>query len=205
MNFQDLIKDCPCITILRGVEPQEINAIADAIFDGGIKLLEITLNSPVGPLDSIAKAVEHTQGRMMIGAGTVLTVSDVRNVHAAGGKFIISPNTDSDVIHETVKLGMISIPGFFTATEAFTAIKAGADYLKLFPAGIVGPGYVKDLKAVVSKPIIAVGGVNAANLPAFMQVCAGVGIGSAVYKKGRTPDEIRQAARLLVQSFKPVC
>ena len=106
MNFQDLMKDCPCITILRGVEPQEINDIADAICDGGIKLLEITLNSPVGPLDSIAKAVEHTKGRMMIGAGTVLTVSDVRNVHAAGGQFIISPNTDPDVIHETVKLGM---------------------------------------------------------------------------------------------------
>ena len=205
MNFQYLMKDCPCITILRGVEPQEVNDIADAICDGGIKLLEITLNSPVAPLDSIAKAVDHTQGRMMIGAGTVLTVSDVRNVHAAGGQFIISPNTDPDVIHETVRLGMISIPGFFTATEAFTAMKAGADYLKLFPAGIVGPGYVKDLKAVVSKPIIAVGGVSADNIPAFMKVCAGVGIGSAVYKKGRTPDEIRKAAALLVNSFKTIC
>ena len=113
--------------------------------------------------------------------------------------------SSSACIHETVKLGMVSIPGFFTATEAFTAMKAGADYLKLFPAGIVGPGYVKDLKAVVSKPIIAVGGVNADNIPAFMQVCAGVGIGSAVYKKGRTPDEIRKAAALLVNSFKTIC
>ena len=105
--------------------------------------------------------------------------------HAAGRQL---------VIRETVRLGMLSIPGFFTATEAFAACKAGADYLKLFPAGQLGPSYIKDLKAVVKKPILAVGGVNAANIPAFLDVCCGVGIGSAIYKPGKTPEQLRADA-----------
>ena len=136
---------------------------------------------------------------MIVGAGTVLTVEDVQNVRQAGGTFIVSPNTDAEVIRATKAAGMVSIPGFFTASEGFVAVKAGADYLKLFPA-ILGPGYVKDLKAVIKTPILAVGGVNAENIPAFMKVCAGVGIGSAVYKPGKTLDEIAAAARGIVKA-----
>lgn len=196
MNFEALMKECPLIAILRGILPEETEQVCDVLCENGIRLLEIPLNSP-DPLKSIAIAVKHTAGRMLVGAGTVLTVEEVQGVRAAGGEFIISPNTDPAVIRETKKLGMLSIPGFFTASEAFSAIHAGADYLKLFPA-VLGPGYVKDLKAVVKKPILAVGGVNAANLSEFMKVCAGAGIGSALYKTGKSLEEIgRDAAAMM--------
>lgn len=195
MNFETLMKECPLVAILRGILPEEVEAVCDVLYKNGIRLLEIPLNSP-DALRSIEIAVKHTAGRMLVGAGTVLTPEDVRNVRAAGGEFIISPNTDVAVIRETKAGGMLSIPGFFTASEAFTAIQAGADYLKLFPA-VLGPGYVKDLKAVVKKPIMAVGGVNAANLPDFMKVCAGAGIGSALYKAGKSLEDLdRDAAAM---------
>ncbi len=191
--FQEKLSQCPAIAILRGVTPDEVCAVCDILLEAGITLLEIPLNSP-NPCESIARAAAHAAGRQLVGAGTVLSTADVQNVHAAGGAFVISPNTDPDVIRETVRLGMLSIPGFFTATEAFAACKAGADYLKLFPAGQLGPSYIKDLKAVVKKPILAVGGVNAANIPAFLDVCCGVGIGSAIYKPGKTPEQLRADA-----------
>ncbi len=200
MSFETYLQECPLIAILRGITPEETEAVCDVLYKNGIRLLEIPLNSP-DALKSIAIAVRHTAGKMQVGAGTVLTVEDVRNVRAAGGEFIISPNTDTAVIAETKKLGMLSIPGFFTASEAFTAIHAGADYLKLFPA-ILGPGYVKDLKAVVKKPILAVGGVNAENLPEFMKVCLGAGIGSALYKAGKSLEALDRDAAAMVKAVK---
>ncbi|MBQ7394700.1 MAG: 2-dehydro-3-deoxy-6-phosphogalactonate aldolase [Lentisphaeria bacterium] len=199
-RFESLRAQCPAVAILRGLTTPEVPEVCDALFRAGITLLEIPLNSP-DPITSIAAAVKHCGDRQMVGAGTVLTPEDVQNVAAAGGKFIISPNTDTDVIRETKKCGLISIPGFFTASEAFTAQKAGADYLKLFPA-ILGPGYVKDLKAVVKLPIMAVGGVNAANTPEFMKLCCGVGIGSAIYKPGKTAAEVEAAAKEIVSSIR---
>ncbi len=199
-RFEALRAQCPAVAILRGLTTPEVPEVCDALFRAGITLLEIPLNSP-DPITSIAAAVKHCGDRQMVGAGTVLTPEDVQNVAAAGGKFIISPNTDTDVIRETKKCGLISIPGFFTASEAFTAQKAGADYLKLFPA-ILGPGYVKDLKAVVKLPIMAVGGVNAANTPEFMKLCCGVGIGSAIYKPGKTAAEVEVAAKEIVSSIR---
>ncbi len=200
MSFETYLKECPLIAILRGITPEEVPAVCDVLFENGIRLLEIPLNSP-DALKSIAIASKHVKDRQIAGAGTVLTPEDVIAVHDAGGEFIISPNTDAEVIRETKRLGMISMPGFFTASEAFVAIKAGADYLKLFPA-ILGPGYVKDLKAVVKKPIFAVGGVNAGNIPDFMKVCAGVGIGSALYKPGKTLDAIAEDAAAMVAGLK---
>lgn len=200
MNFESLLKECPVVAILRGITPEEVPAVCDVLYEKGVRLLEIPLNSP-DALKSIAIAVKHVKGKQLAGAGTVLTPEDVEGVHAAGGEFIISPNTEPDVIRRTKELGMISMPGFFTASEAFTAIKAGADYLKLFPA-ILGPGYVKDLKAVVKKPILAVGGVNAENIPAFMKVCAGVGIGSALYKAGKTLEQIAADTEAMVKAVK---
>ena len=200
--FAKLLKQCPAVAILRGITPPETPAICDALYSAGVTLLEIPLNSPE-PLDSIAAAVKHCGERQMVGAGTVLTVEDVRNVHAAGGKFIISPNTDPAVIAETKKLGLLSIPGFFTASEAFTALHAGADYLKLFPADL-GPGYVKALKAVIKAPIFAVGGVNAGNVPDFMKLCCGVGIGSAIYSAGDDPDTVKNKAITIVDPLKQI-
>ena len=194
------MQETPLIAILRGITTPEIPEICDALYSAGIKLLEIPLNSP-DACRSIAAAVKHCQDRQMVGAGTVLSVEDVNNVHAAGGKFIISPNTDAEVIKETKRLGMLSIPGFFTASEAFAGQKAGADYLKLFPA-ILGPTYIKDLKAVVKTPILAVGGVNLQNLPQFIDVCAGAGIGSALYKPGKTVANIAADAQAMVEAVK---
>ncbi|MBR2509745.1 MAG: 2-dehydro-3-deoxy-6-phosphogalactonate aldolase [Lentisphaeria bacterium] len=199
-QFEKFMDECPAVAILRGITNDEVTAVCDALYEAGIRLLEIPLNSP-DAVKSIAIASEHCKGRMAVGAGTVLTVEDVNNVHKAGGTFIISPNTDTDVIKETKKLGMLSIPGFFTATEGFAAIKAGADYLKLFPA-CLGPSYVKDLKAVIKTPIMAVGGVNSTNIPDFMKVCCGVGIGSALYKAGKSLSDVRQDAEAIVKAVK---
>ena len=194
------MSQCPVVAILRGLTTPEVPSVCDALWAAGITILEVPLNSP-DPITTIAAAVKHCGERQMVGAGTVLTPENVRQVAEAGGKFIISPNTDVDVIRETKKCGLLSIPGFFTASEAFTAQKAGADYLKLFPA-VLGPGYVKDLKAVVTLPILAVGGVNAANTPDFMKVCCGVGIGSAIYKAGRSAAEVESCAKEIIAKLK---
>lgn len=199
-EFEAKLKECPLIAILRGITPEEVPAVCDVLFDAGIRLLEIPLNSP-DACKSIRIAAEHCAGKQMVGAGTVLTPEDVRNVKAAGGTFIISPNTDTDVIRETKACGMLSIPGFFTASEGFTALKAGADYLKLFPA-ILGPSYVKDLQAVIKAPIFAVGGVNADNLGDFLKLCAGAGIGSALYKAGKSLEAVAADAARMVQAVK---
>ena len=196
--FVSRLKAAPAVAILRGITVEEVPEVCDILNDAGIKILEVPLNTP-NALMCIAVAVKHCGDRQSIGAGTVLSVSDVRNVHAAGGTFIVSPNTDAEVIRATKKLNMVSIPGFYTATEGFEAIKAGADVLKLFPAS-VGPGYVKDLQAVIKTPILAVGGVNAGNIPDFMKVCSGVGIGSFLYKPGKTMDEIRTAAEAVAKA-----
>lgn len=195
MTFQEQARRCPVVAILRGITPEEMLPVCEALRTAGIRLLEVPLNSP-DALESIRRAAEkyHAADELLAGAGTVLTAQNVRDVAAAGGRFIISPDANPEVIRETRRLGLVSIPGFFTATEAFTALRAGADYLKLFPAGKLGPGYVKDLKAVIKAPILAVGGVDAENIAAFLNVCAGVGIGSALYKPGKTPAEIERAA-----------
>ena len=195
MTFQEQARRCPVVAILRGITPEEMLPVCEALRTAGIRLLEVPLNSP-DALESIRRAAAkyHAAGELLAGAGTVLTAQNVRDVAAAGGRFIISPDANPEVIRETKRLGLVSIPGFFTATEAFTALRAGADYLKLFPAGKLGPGYVKDLKAVIKAPILAVGGVDTDNIAAFLAVCAGVGIGSALYKPGKTPAEIEQAA-----------
>ena len=199
-QFEKFMAECPAVAILRGITNDEVVSVCDVLYEAGIRLLEIPLNSP-DAVKSIAIASEHCKGRMAVGAGTVLTVEDVNNVCNAGGTFIISPNTDTEVIKETKKLGMLSIPGFFTASEGFIAQAAGADFLKLFPA-ILGPTYVKDLKAVIKLPIMAVGGVNAENTPDFMKVCCGVGIGSAIYKPGRSAAEVEVCAKNVVNSLK---
>ena len=199
MSFEALLRQCPLIAILRGIRPGEVQAVCDALYESGILLLEIPLNSP-SALRSIGIAARHVKSRQLTGAGTVLTPEEAAAVRDAGGEFIISPNTDPEVIRASKRLGMISIPGFLTPSEAFCAIRAGADYLKLFPA-ILGPGYIKDLKAVVKKPILAVGGVNAENLPAFLNVCAGAGIGSALYKAGKSLEALDRDAAAMVKAL----
>ena len=150
------------------------------------------------PFDSVEAAIEDIRN------GKMVIVTDDENRENEGDLVCAAEKVtpeDAAVIRESKALGMLSIPGFFTASEAFTAIHAGADYLKLFPA-VLGPGYVKDLKAVVKKPILAVGGVNAANLPDFMKVCAGAGIGSALYKAGKSLADLDRDAAAMVAAVK---
>ncbi len=200
-SYEEYAAECPLVSILRGITPDEIEQVCDALYEGGIRLMEITLNT-ANALESIDRAVKYSAGRLLVGAGTVLKPEEVDQVAAHSGKFIISPNTDPAVIRRTKELGLISIPGFFTPSEAFIAIAAGADYLKCFPGGRFGAGYIKDLKAVVPKPIYAVGAVDRNNLATFAPLCAGAGIGSAIYKPGKTPDQIRNDARDMVEIWK---
>ena len=199
-KFRKHLSECPAVAILRGISVDEVISVCDVLYNAGIKALEIPLNTPRA-FECIAIAAEHCGERQSVGAGTVLTPEDVVNVRNSSGTFIISPNTDVSVIAETKKLGMVSIPGFFTVTEGFVAVNAGADFLKLFPADL-GPGYIKNIQAVLKAPIMAVGGVNFDNIPAFMKLCCGVGIGSALYKPGKSLSDIAADAENIVSQLK---
>ena len=198
-QFKHDLEAAPVIAILRGVTPETVLPVCDALVEGGVRFIEVTLNSPEA-LTSIALAAEHFRGASVrIGAGTVQSAAEVNAVAAAGGTYIISPNTDTAVIRQTKERGLISIPGFFTPSEAFAALAAGADLLKCFPVGCLGPGYIKDLKAVLPAPVIAVGGVNADNAAEFLQAGAvAVGVGSALYKPGWSPEVMQDKAQALV-------
>lgn len=196
-KFDAFLQEMPVIAILRGITKEEIELVCDALYESGIKLLEVPLNTP-DAFTCIKIASEYCSARQMVGAGTVLTSEDVLKVKESGGKFIISPNTDEEIIKKTKELSLISIPGFFTATEGFKAIKAGADLLKLFPA-CLGPSYIKDLQAVIKVPILAVGGVNMENLASFLGVARGAGIGGAIYKPGKDIPAIAADAKAIAQ------
>jgi len=197
-RFNSMLAECPLFVVLRHISLAEVPAVCDILTNAGIRLLEITMNTP-NALECIRTAIAHCAGKsVMIGAGTVLTPEEVDAVADAGGSFIVSPNTDATVIRATKARGLVSIPGFFTCSEAFVAQQAGADVLKLFPADL-GPGYIKSLKAVVSLPIMAVGGVSAETIPEFMKVCAGVGIGTSLYKAGKSLEAIEADTKKIVE------
>ncbi|MBT3378173.1 MAG: 2-dehydro-3-deoxy-6-phosphogalactonate aldolase [Lentisphaerae bacterium] len=191
-RFDADLADVPVVAILRGVTPETILPVGRALAEGGIRFIEVTLNSP-DAATSIRLAVQELASRgVHIGAGTVLTPSEVAAVAGAGGTYIISPNFNESVVRKTKELGLVSIPGFLTPTEGFAAAAAGADLLKCFPARALGPGYIKDLKAVLPNPIVAVGGVNTENVGDYLKVAVGVGVGSALYKADKTMDDIQK-------------
>ena len=200
-TFESFMFECPLIAILRGITPPEVESVAEALYDGGIRILEIPLNSP-DAFASLVRLSSWAGEKVIAGAGTVLTVDEVDKVCAAGCRFVVSPNTDEEVIARTKESGMTSIPGFFTATEGFRAIRAGADYLKFFPAGSAGASFIKDLKAVIKKPIFAVAGVNEKNLLSFRNVCAGAGIGGGFYTPGKDPSLIRRDCARFVELWR---
>jgi 2-dehydro-3-deoxyphosphogalactonate aldolase len=187
------------IAILRGLKPEEAIAVGDAIVNAGWRCLEVPLNSPE-PLKSIELLAKHFGERVLIGAGTVLTASDVTAVAEAGGRLVVAPNTDAEVVAAAHKNSMVVIPGVFTATEAFAAYKLGVRYLKLFPADSVGPAYVKALKSVLPKDahIVPTGGVSVDTIASFHAAgCHAFGIGSQLYKPGTPLDEISSRAKAL--------
>jgi 2-dehydro-3-deoxyphosphogalactonate aldolase len=182
----------PLIAILRGLKPEEAVEIGEAIVAAGFRCLEVPLNSPE-PLESIRRLRQALDGRALVGAGTVLNVAAAREVAEAGGQLIISPNTNVKVIAETKTLGLLSLPGFFTPSEAFAALDAGADALKLFPAEVAGPKGLKAVRAVLPAEtrIYPVGGVDPDSMSAWRSAGAsGFGIGSAVFKPGQTPEQV---------------
>ena len=191
------------IAILRGVEPEAAVAIGETLIAAGITWIEVPLNSP-DPLKSIAAMQAALGDRARIGAGTVLEPEEVRAVAATGASFIVSPNADPRVIARTKSLGLASYPGVFTASECFAALAAGADALKIFPAGIMGPAGVAALRAVLPPKtlIYAVGGAGPADFPAWLAAgCDGFGLGSALFKPGWTPARVAEAARATVAAW----
>lgn len=194
----------PLIAILRGLRPDEAVEVGEAIVAAGLVCLEVPLNSPE-PLESIARLRRALDGRALVGAGTVLDTGAARAVAAAGGQIIISPDANADVIHAAKDLGLLSIPGFFTPTEAFRAVQAGADALKLFPAEIAGQAGLRAMKAVLPAGlrVYAVGGVDPGNTAAWRASgAAGLGIGSAIFKPGRTAQAVGIAAAAFVAAWR---
>ena len=196
-NIRHYLQQCPLVAIIRGVTPDEAEGIGAAVFEAGIRIIEVPLNSP-DPLASVRRLADSLGDRALIGAGTVLDPSQVSEVQAAGGRLIVSPNTDPSVIRATVAAGLISSPGYFTPSEAFTAIEAGAHALKFFPAEAATPGVLKAQRAVFPKdvPLIVVGGVKPDSLVAWREAGAdGFGLGSGLYKPGQSPAETAEKAR----------
>ena len=193
----------PIIAILRGVQPAEAVAIAGVILAAGIDKIEVPLNSP-SPLESISAIVKAYGDRALIGAGTVLTIAQVRQVRAAGGKLVVSPNCDPAVIAATIAAGMQSWPGIFTPSEAFTALQAGATGLKLFPGDMAGPKGLKAMRAIlpIGTQVYAVGGAGPENFMEWIAASAdGFGLGSAIYKPGDTPETVAAKAQAVVAAF----
>ena len=193
----------PIVAILRGVKPTEILDIAAALVAAGIQGIEVPLNSP-DPLASIGKLCDAFGDQALCGAGTVLSAQAVDDVAGVGGKLIVTPNTDPEVIARAVELNLTAMPGFATPSEAFAAVKAGAKALKLFPAGTFGPGHIKAIKDVLPKDIAvyAVGGVGAANLDVWKAAgVAGIGVGGELYKPGYTAAEVGERAAALVAAW----
>ncbi len=201
MTLDEALAQCPVIAILRGVRPDEVLDHAQILFDAGLRAIEVPLNSPE-PLVSIGMLAKAFGETCVCGAGTVLTPAEVKSVADVGGKLIVSPNTDEKVIYETLRLGLWSAPGVGTATEAFTAVHAGAKHLKLFPAASYGPNHIKQLKAVLPAHVmvLAVGGVGPADMETWWQSGArGFGLGSEIYKVGQSLEETREKAAKVVK------
>ncbi|AHE56181.1 2-dehydro-3-deoxy-6-phosphogalactonate aldolase [Sphingomonas sanxanigenens] len=202
--FTTAFAACPLVAILRGVKPDEVEAIGDALVEAGFTLIEVPLNSPE-PLVSIAALAKRLAGRALVGAGTVLTPAQVSEVAAAGGRLIVSPNTDAAVIAATVAAGMVSLPGCFTPTEAFAALAAGAHGLKFFPAEAMSPGVLKAQLAVLPRdvPKLVVGGIAPTNMGPWHAAGAhGYGLGSALFKPGLDAAAVGANARAFVEGWR---
>ena len=194
------------VAILRGVRPDEVEAIAAGLIAAGITRIEVPLNSP-DPFASIRLLAARFGQEALVGAGTVLTPEEVQGVQEAGGRLVVSPDANPEVIRATKALGMESYPGVMTPTEAFAALRAGADGLKVFPASLIGPGGLAAMKAVLPPdvPVLAVGGAGPENFGPWMAAgAAGFGIGTALYRPGDSAATVAERARGIVQAFDAV-
>ena len=186
----------PLIAVLRGITPEEIDSVGDALHAEGFRILEVPLNSPQ-PYDSIRRLAARMSGKCLVGAGTVLATEEVGRVAAAGGQLIVSPHGDTRIIREAKRQGLVAIPGVATPTEAFAALEAGADGLKMFPAEQLAPAALKAWRAVLPRGtlVFPVGGMRPDNLAPWWEAGAsGFGTGSNLYKPGTPASEVRKVA-----------
>lgn len=201
----------PLVAILRGIKPGEALPVGEALVGAGIRVMEVTLNSP-DPLSSIKALSEKTDPSVYVGAGTVLAPKEVDEVRKAGGSLIVSPNLDTRVVKRTKELDMVSVPGCMTPTEVIEAVRAGADMVKLFPGEVISPAAVRALRAVVpakrrgdSARFIVTGGVSLDNMEDYFAAGAyGVGLGSALYRPGKTAEEVGADAARFVKKYNSI-
>ena len=200
--FRQALEHLPLLAILRGLKPQDAVAVGQALWRSGWRMLEVPLNSP-DPLQSIA-LLARALPQALVGAGTVLSGHQVREVHQAGGRLIVSPHFDPDVVTTALKLGLVCLPGVLSPTEAFGALQLGASGLKLFPAEACSPAVLKAMRAVLppTAVVLPVGGIRPEHLASWRQAGAsGLGIGSAVYRPGQTAQAVERQALLWAQAW----
>jgi 2-dehydro-3-deoxyphosphogalactonate aldolase len=204
MKLDDYLAPLPLVAVLRGIAPDEIPAIADALIGEGFRILEVPLNSPQ-PFESIRRLAAAHAAHCLVGAGTVLDPADVARVRDAGGRLIVMPHADTAVIREAKRLAMVCLPGVATPTEAFAALAAGADGLKMFPAEAMVPAALRAWRAVLPKGtlVFAVGGIRPDNMaPWWAEGAAGFGTGSNLYKPGADATQVRAGAAAYAAAFR---
>ena len=203
MELTGWLARCPLVAILRGIRPDEAEPIAAALEGQGVTVVEVPLNSPQ-PLDSIARLARGFGERLLIGAGTVMTPEQVAEIAAAGGRLIVTPHADAAIVSAARRHGLLTVPGFFTPAEAFAMLAAGADALKLFPAEAASPAVLRALRAVLpaGTAVLPVGGIDASNVAGWLAAgAAGLGIGSAIYRPGDSPEVVGGKAHALVAAL----
>jgi 2-dehydro-3-deoxyphosphogalactonate aldolase len=203
MKLEDALAEAPLVAIIRGVRPEEVLDVAEALYAGGVRVVEVPLNSP-DPLESISRLKAFSR-KLVHGAGTVLRPGAVDAVAQAGGRIVVSPNADPAVIRRAVERGLAPMPGFASATEAFCALDAGAKYLKLFPASTYGPAHLKALKAVLPPDAVVqpVGGVRPEDMAEWWAAGArGFGLGSELFRPGFTPEQVHERAVMAVAALR---
>lgn len=203
IDFDSALAECPLVAILRGITPGECEAVGTALLESGFRIIEVPLNSPQ-PLQSIRMLAERFGDTALIGAGTVLSPAAVNEVAEAGGRLVVMPHSDPAVIAAAKDRGLACLPGVATPTEAFAALAAGADALKLFPAEMIPSEAVKALRAVLPSfaRLLPVGSIGVHNMAAYIKAgAAGVGLGSALYKPGASAEDVRRAAVAVIGCY----
>lgn len=205
MELKAWLARCRLIAILRGIRPDEAEAVGAVLERAGIAVVEVPLNSPQ-PIESIARLAQKFGERLLIGAGTVMTPDEVARIAEAGGRLIVTPHAEPAVVKAAKALGMIACPGFFTPAEAFSMLRAGADAIKLFPAEAASPAVLKALRAVLpaGTDVLPVGGIDAGNMRSWLEAgAAGFGIGSAIYRPGDDVATVAAKAQRLIAALDP--